>query len=47
MENPKSQVPNPKELPNPNLQSCIERGSLEFEFWDLFGAWDLELGTSA
>jgi hypothetical protein len=47
MGNPKSQVPNPKEFSNPNLQSCTETGTLGFDIWNFLGAWDLGLGTLA
>jgi hypothetical protein len=48
----KFQAPSSKEVPNPKLQTnlCFERFPirqfvLEFGDWDLFGAWNLELGT--
>jgi hypothetical protein len=47
MENPKSHVPNPKEVPNPKPESCIQSGYLGFEIWDFFGAWDLGFGPLA
>jgi hypothetical protein len=47
MENPKSQAPNPKEVPKPKLQSWIQSGCSGVETWDFFGAWDLGFGTLA
>jgi hypothetical protein len=50
-ENPKSQAPNPKEIPISNDQKgCVAVGCffvLKFGFRELFGIWDLELGISS
>jgi hypothetical protein len=44
-KNPKSQVPNPKEVPKSKFQSWAQSDCLGFEIWDFFGAWDLGFGT--
>jgi hypothetical protein len=46
-KNPKSQAPNPKEVPISKFQSSVQSGCSGFETWDFLGAWDLEFGTSA
>jgi hypothetical protein len=53
MTNPKLQIPNPREFPNPNAQRFggaklglgVELGvELGFGSWEFVGIWDLELG---
>jgi hypothetical protein len=47
MRNPKSQVPNPKEVPSSKLQELGTSGCLRFGAWDFFGTWDLGFGALA
>jgi hypothetical protein len=43
IQNHKPQVP--KKLQNPNSKKREYAGLLEFGAWDLFGIWDLEVGS--
>jgi hypothetical protein len=48
MKKSKVQNPNRKQTSNPKFQTGVvtpDRG-LEFEFWDLFGIWNLGFGIS-
>jgi hypothetical protein len=47
-ENPKSQAPSSKEIPNSKLQESKRAVPvLEFGAWSFFGIWSLGFGTSA